>query len=104
MKLYLVTRRDLPAGAQAAQLCHAMRAFTAEHPAVDQEWYVKSNTLVLLEAKDEVALRELLHQAREAAVPVSEFLEPDYDNALTALALGPAGRPLVRRLPLALRG
>lgn len=102
MKLFLVTRQDLAPGLRAAQLCHALRAFGEEHPAVDREWFTSSNTLVCLETRTEEELRLLLGQARGEGVAVSEFLEPDLDNALTAIALGPEGRRLVRRLPLAL--
>lgn len=31
-KLYIIVRADLPAGAQVAQSCHAMRLFVHEHP------------------------------------------------------------------------
>lgn len=49
MKLYLVTRSDLTPGQRASQLCHALREVAAVFPALDKEWYEKSNTLVLLE-------------------------------------------------------
>lgn len=103
MKLYLVVRRDLSApGFRAAQLCHALRQFGEEHPAVDRLWFDRSNTLALLEVPDERSLVELEGKARERGLPVSLFREPDIGNAPTALALGPDGRNLVRRLPLAL--
>lgn len=69
---------------------------------MDREWFTKSNTLVCLETKTEDELRLLLAQARGEGIAASEFLEPDLDKALTAIALGPDGRHLVRRLPLAL--
>ena len=101
MKLYLVTRRDLAPGVRAAQLCHALRQLAAEHPDLDACWFAQSNTLVLLEVADEPALEALAVRARAAAVPISAFHEPDLDGALTAVALGPSARRLVRRLPLA---
>ena len=101
-KLYLVTRRNLLPGARAAQLCHALRAFVEEHPDVDRRWFERSNTLVLLEVDDEDALMRLAWQAVMTGVPWSLFREPDLDNAVTAVAIGPAGKALVRRLPLAL--
>lgn len=102
MKLYLVTRRDLPPGARAAQLCHALRAFVEAHPAVDSVWYAESNTLVLLEVADEDALMRLAWEATMGGVPWSLFREPDLGDAATAIAIGPTGQTLVRKLPLAL--
>lgn len=102
MKLFLVARRDLPApGFRAAQICHALRQFTEDHPAVDKLWFESSNTLVLLEVPDERSLLDLADRARSSGAPVSVFHEPDIGNAPTALALGPNARHLVRHLPLA---
>jgi len=102
VKLYLVTRSDLPPGARAAQLCHALRAYQHEHPVEERAWFEQSNTLVLLETSSETELLRLVHRARENHVSVSLFYEPDLGNAATALALGPEGRRFVRQLPLAL--
>jgi peptidyl-tRNA hydrolase len=102
MKLYLVVRKDLAGpGAMAAQLCHALRQFSAEHPDVDSLWFERSNTLVLLEVSDEATLVDLARQARDRGVPAAMFREPDLGDVPTALALGPDARHLVRRLPLA---
>lgn len=101
MKLYLVTRRDLPPGARAAQLCHALREFVERHQDEDRAWFEASNTLVLLEAEDEGALSRLALAAAASKVPAAEFREPDLDDALTAIAIGPSGRKLVRELRLA---
>lgn len=103
MKLFLVVRGDLSPGARAAQLCHAMREFIEHHPEIDEEWYRVSNTVVLLEVEDESRLRSLAEDATKVGAPVTLFAEPDLDNQYTALALGPSGRNLVRRLPLAFR-
>lgn len=103
MKLYLVTRRDLAPGARAAQLCHAMRQWSAEQPEADREWFELSNTVVLLEATDEPALEALLGRARDAEVLCVEVREPDLGEALTAVTIGPTGAGLVAQLPLALR-
>lgn len=103
MKLYLITRQDLPPGARAAQLCHAMRQWSAEHPEEDRSWFEGSNTLVLLEAVDELALEALTDRAADADVVYSKFHEPDLDGSLTAVAIGPMGSGLVAQLPLALR-
>lgn len=102
-KLYLVTREDLPPGSQAVQAAHALRAFVAVHPEVDQHWYRTSNTLAFLAAKDEESLWALLNKADQLGLPTAPFYEPDLGNALTAIAIGPQGRRIVSHLPLALR-
>ena len=104
MKLYLVVRRDLPPGARAAQLCHALRAFVEAHPAEDQAWFRQSNTLVLLEVESEQRLALLLSQAKEKQIACADFREPDLGDSLTAIAVAPGGKKLVRGLPLALLG
>lgn len=101
MKLYLVGRRDLGPGLLAAQLCHALREFVAQYPETDREWYERSNTLVLLNVDDESALSTLAERAQRLGVSVATFREPDLNHALTALALGPEGRRLVRHCGLA---
>jgi len=102
MKLHLVTRSDLPAGPQAVQAVHALREFIREHPEEDRVWYEKSNTIAFLAVQDEASLQDLLARARIQGIPASGFKEPDRDNELTAVAIGPSGKRLCRRLPLAL--
>ena len=101
-KLYLVTRRDLPPGSRVAQVAHAFREYIEHFPAAEKAWYETSNTLVCLEADDEAALRTLVEQALNRDVPVAVFEEPDLGGALTAIALGPSAKSLVRHLDLAL--
>jgi len=102
-KLYLITHEELPPGQQAVQAAHAMRQFGHEHPEIDQRWFQDSNTLALLAARDTKALGKLRDKALRKGVAVAAFYEPDRDNELTAIALGPEGRKLTRRLPLALQ-
>ncbi len=104
MKLHLVTRADLSPGQQAVQAAHALREFSQHHPEEDRQWYEKSNTLALLAAKDERALLRLLSEAQARGIPCSGFREPDRDDELTAVAVGPTGKRLCRRFPLALAG
>jgi len=101
-RLYLVVRADLSPGQQAVQACHALRAFVEEHPDTDREWFDESNTLVLLSAQDERALKRLGTKAVMVGVPCSEFREPDLDDSLTAIAVAPSGHRLCKRFPLAL--
>jgi peptidyl-tRNA hydrolase len=102
MKLHIITRRDLPAGQQAVQAIHVMREFVREHPDTDREWYQKSNTLAFLSVEDEKALTCLLSSAQLRRIAASGFREPDRDDELTAIAIGPRGKGLCRRLRLAL--
>lgn len=104
MKLHLVTRADLSPGQQAVQAAHALREWTQHHPAEDRHWYEKSNTLAFLAAQNESALLCLLSEAEARGIPCAGFREPDRDNELTAVAIGPAGKGLCRRFPLALAG
>jgi hypothetical protein len=52
-KLYIIVRADLPAGAQCAQSCHALRAFIDAYPALDQAWHSGSNNIVILQTPSE---------------------------------------------------
>jgi len=81
-----------------------MAQFQVDFPEVAKFWYEQSNYLALLAAPDEEALTQLLERASWRGIPAVGFREPDLDNALTAVALAPAGKGLVRRLPLALAG
>jgi len=100
MKLFAVVRSDLHPGAKACQAAHALRAFQAQHPELEGAWWRDSNTLVLLESAE---LAELEQRAHGAGVPCVRFVEPDFapEGVLTALALGPEAKKLVRELPLA---
>jgi peptidyl-tRNA hydrolase len=102
-KLYIVTRSDLSPGARCAQSCHAIRLFAEEHPDADREWYRGSNNLVVLEAENEGALMGLAAKARSEGIAASEFREPDFADAVTAVALGGAASRFLSSLPLALK-
>jgi peptidyl-tRNA hydrolase len=104
MKLYVITRADLPPGAQAVQSAHALREFAATYPDIEKQWYETSNTLIMLEVPTEKDLFQLHLEAGLHNIPVVAFQEPDLNHSVTALALGPSARKLeiVRKLPLAL--
>lgn len=101
-KLFLVTRADLTPGQQAVQACHAMREFGFEHPEEDRRWHSTSNTLALLAVPNEEKLLHLVHKARCKGLRLALFREPDRGNELTAVALEPKARTLLRGLGLAL--
>lgn len=55
----------------------------------------------MLSVPDEDALGILLEKARLKNIPVAAFYEPDRNNELTAIAMGPKGKKLTQKLPLA---
>ena len=63
IKLFLVTRADLPPGQQAVQAAHALREFVALYPEEELRWYQTSNTLAFLAAENEASLEALLAEA-----------------------------------------
>lgn len=103
-KLRLVTRSDLTPAQQAVQAAHALRQFTADYPQADAKWFASSNTLALLAAEDELALRQVADHAAWLGAPVARFHEPDLAGALTAIAIGPSAvaSKATKRLPSAL--
>lgn len=101
-RLYLVTRRDLPAGAQASQLVHAALAFASQYDALVDLWMRESNTIVLLTVENELELQKLMDKASDQDIRFAAFQEPDLNNQFTAVVLEPDGKSLVRSLPLAL--
>lgn len=103
MKLFLITREDLDPGQQAVQAAHALQEFNIQHAEAARAWHGESNTLAFLAVPNEKALHVLWRKARDRCIPVSGFREPDRQNELTALAIGPEGKGLVRNLPLALQ-
>lgn len=103
-KLYLVSRKDLRPGAQAVQAAHAMRQFAANHPALEREWFEKSNHLCFLTVANEAELIELMHIAINRHIQWAVFQEPDLNMQYTAIALEPSDEvsEMLRSLPLGL--
>jgi peptidyl-tRNA hydrolase len=87
---------------QACQVAHAALRFALSRPEIARAWQRESETIAVLAAPDELALGRLRADAAGAGLHVVAFHEPDLGGALTALALEPSARPLVRRLPTAL--
>jgi peptidyl-tRNA hydrolase len=104
-KLYIVTRRDLSPGLQAAQVAHAAFQFGYEHRPLATQWLQESNFLIILSVEDEVTLKERAAEAESRNLPVTYFYEPDIGNQLTAIAVAPSPVTveLMADLPLALR-
>lgn len=98
-----MTRADLPPAVQAVQAAHAALEFSVRHPAAAAAWAAAGGSLLILAARDELALCWLLDDAARSGHPAAAFREPDLGGALTAVAVHQAGR-LCARYPLALRG
>lgn len=102
-KLYLIVRADLAPGAQLAQACHALAGFALQHADAFRAWQTGTNNLVCLQCVDEPALRRIATEATARGDRGFENIEPDYGNALTAVALGEEARKFLSSLPLALK-
>lgn len=94
-RLYIVVRKDLPAGLQLAQACHAARKFP--DPVTDDE------NLIVLHVDNELSLWKLVASVLYAGFKVEPFEEPDLDNALTAASFDGRCRELLAGLPLAFK-
>lgn len=100
-----MVRKDLKPGAQLAQSCHVCFRFSQDHPHLMSKWMEESEYICILSVENEVELVELLSRARELDIPSSYFVESDFDDSLTAIALapGPFSKELCSKLKLALR-
>lgn len=105
LKLYIITRSDLPPGFQIAQSCHAAFQFAHDHRDAFDNWLDISNYLVILSASNEASLTSLLRRADMHGIRSSKFKEPDLGDSLTAVALEPGDKTkrLCRSFPLALK-
>lgn len=104
-KLYVISRRDLPPGVQAAQSVHAITEFSFEYPEIFREWYENSNYICILASTDENELIKLSERLKKKEVKHSIFREPDLNNELTAIAIEPGrdSKKACSSYPLALK-
>lgn len=94
----------MPHGNQLSQAMHAAIDYCMQHK--PQTWWTSSNTLVVMQIKDEAELLKLYDRAVGRGVKCTLFREPDMDNRATALALDPEDEnsaKLTSSLPLAMR-
>jgi hypothetical protein len=110
-KLYVAVRGDLTPGQQIAQAAHAAQAWVFERPALARAWREASNTIVVVRARDAVALEQRAldvlqwcceGEEDEAHYP-ARFEDPDLADRLGAVALGVSrwAARAARRLALA---
>jgi len=81
-KLYVFILKSLTLPQQAVQAGHAVSLIASKNPAV--EW--SNQTFVYLKASS-VQLKRLLLARNQEDPSYSFFIEPDYGNQLTAVAL-----------------
>lgn len=99
----MISRVDLTPGQRAVQAGHACFEFAVTHPEVTDRWC--PGYLIFLETHDESDLLAIANDAETHDVPFAVFREPDYNNAITAVALAPTAiaSHLCAGLPLMLR-
>ena len=88
-KLFVITRRDISSGYQAAQGCHALTEFFLEYPDLTKSWHDNSNYIAILAVESEGKLIKLFEKVKARGVRCSGFCEPDMNNQLTAIVLEP---------------
>jgi peptidyl-tRNA hydrolase len=88
-----------------AQTVHAAFAYARDHPDATRDWLLRSNYLVVVSVPDEARLLDLISEAARRAVTRCAVREPDLDDSVTAVVLGPGpgARKLCANLPCALR-
>jgi len=91
MRLYVVGRRDLSVGSQAAQTGHALAELCVrQRDGGLMDWADNHKTLIIVSVKDEDELRALSKALNSAGVRVQPFFEPDMDDQMTAIAVHPS--------------
>lgn len=100
-KLFVIVRSDLKPGQQMAQMGHALSEFWVRYYKLAKEWHDLSNYICVLSIENESELADLLSKAETKRIPCAHFREPDYADALTAIAIHPTGKGLVKDLKLA---
>lgn len=88
-----------------AQACHCAFSFSQKYPELTKFWIEFSNYICILEVNDEAALNNILERARNKNIKFATFIEPDYNNSLTAIALEPGkeSKKVCSNLKLALK-
>lgn len=95
--VYVIVRGDLMHAQQAVQGMHAAQVFASHNHGMD----FSQTTLVFVTVPSETALRILRDECVAYVQAVSAFMEPDMDNALTAIcAQGGYVTNACRKLPL----
>ncbi len=106
-KMRVVVSNDLTPGQVAAQAIHAVATFARVHPEAFEAWQDGSNIIVVLATSTDdlytLHARVRYRQQFTPSLTMASFLEPDMDDKLTAIALGPDTSGTVRDLTYGLR-
>lgn len=102
-KLFVIVRGDLVPGSKIAQAVHGKDEFQEAHPEEHRRWRTESNTIVVLQARDEGHLWVLREKAQSKDIPHAVFHEPDLSDSLTCLVLADTDgtKSITSKLPLA---
>jgi peptidyl-tRNA hydrolase len=87
--LYVITHNEISLQYQVPQVAHAVLQFANDYPQEQKEWFEKSNTIVVLSAKNLVELEDFSKKLDLKGIRHSKFKEPDIGNKLTAIAIVP---------------
>jgi hypothetical protein len=84
---------------------HVAFRFADDYRHTTLKWMDQSEYICILSVENEIELKDLLERARWLAIPCADFMEPDFDNSLTAIALAPCpeSKKLCSNLKLALK-
>jgi hypothetical protein len=103
LRLFVVTRRDLPAGDQVAQTLHAGLELAAECSTAFVRWHTDTNTVVCKTVATEHELEALFNKLVDGPpLPLVSFREPDRNNEMTSIAFLSSGGGAISHLPLVL--
>ena len=98
----MITHNQLSAGAQTLQTAHAVADWIVANPGECERWKQESNSIIALATKTEEDLYKLLDKLKVDS-KYMVFREPDFGNAITAIAVTPAdiNKKMLANLPLA---
>lgn len=94
----------MPEGNQLSQAMHAAIDYCMKNR--PEDWWSASNTLVVMQVKDEQELLLVQQRAEKRGVKYALFHEPAMENRATAMALDPDDEnssKITSSLPLAMR-
>ena len=88
----MITHNELPADYQIPQAMHAAMEFSQQFKEECASWHFRSNSVIVLAAKNDKELWEFSQKLKREGLKFSEFREPDIGNELTAIAIVPNER------------
>jgi peptidyl-tRNA hydrolase len=102
-KFTIIVRADIDPGLQLAQACHAVAAFSQQHPESFSLWVREVKNIAVLAIPNLQALLDLYELAARKGIARAIFIEPDLGDEATAIALGEGAHKICSHLPKALR-